>query len=80
MGAELSPSVPEEVRISSIREPKYDLRMDRGNVAELAISINRHGLLQPILVRPTEDRFELVAGSRRLAARACSAGGRYPVR
>jgi ParB family chromosome partitioning protein len=68
MGAELSPSVPEEVRISSIQEPKYDLRMDRGNIAELAISIDRHGLLQPILVRPTDNKFELVAGSRRLAA------------
>ncbi|MDA4123529.1 MAG: ParB/RepB/Spo0J family partition protein [Thaumarchaeota archaeon] len=68
MGAELSPSVSEEVKISSIQEPKFDLRIDRGNIAELAVSIDRHGLLHPILVRPVNDRFELVAGSRRLAA------------
>jgi ParB family transcriptional regulator, chromosome partitioning protein len=65
---ELSPSVSEEVRISSIREPKFDLRTDRGEVAELAMSIRRHGLFHPIIVRPAEDRFELIAGSRRLAA------------
>jgi ParB family transcriptional regulator, chromosome partitioning protein len=68
MGAELSPSVSEEVKISSIQEPKFDLRMDRGNVSELAVSISRHGLLQPILVRPVNGGFELVAGSRRMAA------------
>jgi ParB family chromosome partitioning protein len=65
---ELYPSVLEDVRISSIREPKFDLRADRGEVGELAASISRHGLFHPIIVRPSEDRFELIAGSRRLAA------------
>ena len=69
MVPELSPSVSEEVKISSIREPKFDLRIDRGDVSELATSIDRHGLLHPIVVRPTnEGKFELIAGSRRLAA------------
>jgi ParB family transcriptional regulator, chromosome partitioning protein len=68
MAAELSASVAEEVKISSIHEPKFDLRADRGDVRELAISIDQHGLLHPILVRPDEDKFELIAGSRRLAA------------
>jgi len=68
MDVELSPSVSEEVKISSIREPRFDLRLDRGNVGELATSISRHGLLHPIIVRPAEGGFELIAGSRRLAA------------
>lgn len=68
MDAELSPGVSEEVRISSIRDPKFDLRIDRGDVTELAASISRHGLLHPIVVRPVNDKFELIAGSRRLAA------------
>jgi len=68
LDVELSPSVSEEVKISSIQEPKFDLRIDRGNISELATSINRHGLLHPIVVRPSEGKFELIAGSRRLAA------------
>ncbi|MDA4134220.1 MAG: ParB/RepB/Spo0J family partition protein [Thaumarchaeota archaeon] len=68
MDVELSPSVAEEVKISSIQEPKFDLRIDRGNISELATSINHHGLLHPIVVRPSEGKFELIAGSRRLAA------------
>ena len=44
-------------------------------LAELAASIERHGLLQPIVVRrhPIADAgtpYELIAGSRRLAAHA----------
>lgn len=34
----------------------------------LADSISRHGVLQPLLVRKTGDRFELIAGERRLRA------------
>ncbi len=68
MDVELSPSVAEEVKISSIQEPKFDLRIDRGNISELATYINHHGLLHPIVVRPSEGKFELIAGSRRLAA------------
>ena len=68
MDVELSPSVSEEVKISSIRGPRFDLRLDRGNIPELATSISRHGLLHPIIVRPAEGGFELIAGSRRLAA------------
>lgn len=43
-------------------------------LAELAFSISEIGLLQPVVVRPTDDgRFELVAGERRL--RACRVAG-----
>jgi ParB family chromosome partitioning protein len=37
-------------------------------LAELAVSIERHGLLQPIVVQEWEDRYLLVAGQRRLLA------------
>lgn len=48
-----------EHEISSTRE--YPLR-------ELAASIHQHGLLCPIIVRPIEDGFEIVAGNRRFDA------------
>lgn len=37
-------------------------------IVELANSINENGLIQPIIVRRTEDGYELVAGERRLRA------------
>jgi len=40
---------------------------DRG-VGELAVSIRRHGLLHPIVVRPLGQVFEVVAGHRRFEA------------
>ncbi len=41
---------------------------DREKLAELANSIQEHGVLQPILVTPVGDRFEVIAGNRRLQA------------
>ncbi|MEJ2666553.1 MAG: ParB/RepB/Spo0J family partition protein [Deinococcales bacterium] len=43
-------------------------RMDDATIAELASSIADKGMLQPILVRPREDGFEIVAGERRFLA------------
>src|SRR5436190_19355066 len=37
-------------------------------LAELAASIAERGVLQPILVRPVDDGYELVAGERRWRA------------
>ena len=42
---------------------------DPVEVATLAESIRQHGMLQPIIVRMVEDRYQLIAGERRL--RAC---------
>src|SRR5207245_787162 len=61
-------SVSEEIKISSIRPPKYAIRQHDEKHLELVGSILRQGLLQPIIVRLKDDQFELVAGSRRLAA------------
>ncbi len=41
---------------------------DESKIEELSDSILRHGLLQPIVVVPREDRYILVAGERRLRA------------
>jgi ParB family chromosome partitioning protein len=38
------------------------------DLAELADSIREHGLVQPIVVRARGDRYQLIAGQRRLAA------------
>jgi ParB/RepB/Spo0J family partition protein len=41
---------------------------DEASLAELAEDIGRRGVLQPVLVRPIEDRFEIVFGERRWRA------------
>ena len=42
---------------------------DAGEVSTLADSIRQHGVLQPVIVRVVGDRYQLIAGERRL--RAC---------
>jgi ParB family chromosome partitioning protein len=52
-------------------QPRVDFNPE--SLRELASSIREKGLLEPIIVRPDGDRFELVAGERRW--RACSIAG-----
>jgi ParB family transcriptional regulator, chromosome partitioning protein len=41
---------------------------DRDALAELVASIEKHGVVQPIVVRPIDSGFEIVAGERRWRA------------
>lgn len=40
-------------------------QFDAAEIAALADSLRQHGMLQPILVRPHGDRYQLIAGERR---------------
>ena len=60
--------IMDDIEIKRIRHPKNQLRAEEYNVTELASSIREKGLLQPIIVRPKEDHFEIVAGNRRCEA------------
>ena len=59
------------LRISEIepnrKQPRQDF--DEAAIAELADCIRQHGLIQPIVVRPMEEGYQIVAGERRW--RAC---------
>ncbi len=44
------------------------IQLDPQALAELADSIRQHGIVQPIVVRPHGQQYELVAGQRRLEA------------
>ena len=41
---------------------------DEDKLKELAVSIQSEGLIEPIIVRPKSDGYELIAGERRLRA------------
>ena len=59
------------IAIDKIDPNKYQPRkvFDESKLYELAQSIKEHGILQPLTVRRTDkDRFELIAGERRLRA------------
>jgi ParB family transcriptional regulator, chromosome partitioning protein len=48
------------------RNPRRDFRDEE--LAELTDSVKRHGIVQPIAVRPVGDRYEIIAGERRWRA------------
>lgn len=52
-----------------IDNPGRDSRMGHevSELDDLYVSIRESGILQPILVRPRGDRYEVIAGNRRLA-------------
>jgi ParB family transcriptional regulator, chromosome partitioning protein len=57
-----------EISINKIRHSTFQLRTSLEGLEELASSIKQYGLLQPIVIRPMQGEYEVVAGNRRLAA------------
>lgn len=67
---EISSSSTVKLRINEI-EPNRDQprkTFDDKALSELADSIAQHGVIQPLLVRPIQDGYQLVAGERRWRA------------
>jgi ParB family transcriptional regulator, chromosome partitioning protein len=59
----------ETIDISNIKLPSYRFRtVDENDVERMSNSIKLHGLLQPVVVRPKDDCFEIVAGCTRFLA------------
>ncbi|HET6884188.1 MAG TPA: ParB/RepB/Spo0J family partition protein, partial [Pirellulales bacterium] len=65
-------SAPATPRISvyDIEANPYQPRreFDEAEIDQLSSSLQQHGLLQPILVRRVAERYQLIAGERRLRA------------
>ncbi|MGI9565996.1 MAG: ParB/RepB/Spo0J family partition protein [Nitrosopumilus sp.] len=65
-------SLVEPIEIRMIRTSKFPVRYklptNSPELANLKSSIREHGLLQPIILRPLEHGFEIVAGHRRFTA------------
>ena len=68
-----------EIGVQQIIEPVSPMRSDFDNekISELAESIKKQGLINPITVRPVGDKFEIVAGHRRF--KACVVAGIYTI-
>lgn len=70
MSREGDAMVPQMIAVDQIRPSHQQVRtrFDAEPLGELAESIRRHGVLQPILVRRLTDGYELIAGERRWRA------------
>ncbi len=64
-----------QVNIDDIIPNRFQPRLnfDEKALNELAASIKEHGIIQPLVLRKTGDKYEIIAGERRYKA-ACLAG------
>ena len=71
----------EEIPTSAVRSNVHQPRRNfpETGIRELAASIREVGILQPLVVRATEEGFELIAGERRLRAAREAGLERVPV-
>jgi len=67
-GSEMLPGFLDELWTHDIHPNVNPLRDELGPLDSLILSIKEKGLLQPIVVRPVESAFEVIAGNRRLEA------------
>jgi ParB family chromosome partitioning protein len=58
------------VKVEAVRPGRFQPRrkMDKNKIAQLAESVRRDGIINPLLVRSVDGGLELVAGERRLEA------------
>jgi len=75
------PTIVREIEIKKIHpsklNPRTEVNLERLN--ELAASIREVGLLQPIIVRPMDNEYEVVLGERRYRASQQAGIERIPV-
>lgn len=57
-------NIPMQKVVTNNQQPRKDF----GDLDEMADSIKEKGILEPILVRPKEGQFEIIAGERRYKA------------
>ena len=67
VGENVVTSLPIEKLRASIYQPRKSF--DEESLQELADSIKEHGLLEPLIVKKTDDLYEIICGERRY--RAC---------
>ncbi len=72
---------PPRVRIDLIDsnpdQPRQDF--DKDEIQKLSESISAHGLLQPVVVRRVNDRYQIIAGERRMRAAVQAGWSEVPV-
>src|SRR4051812_25141314 len=75
------PGTANRLNLNQIQHNPYQprKRFDDSELQQLTDSIRVHGVLQPLVVRPTGDSFQLIAGERRLRAAQAAGLNEVPV-
>jgi len=60
--------ITQRVPVELIDDSPFQVRIEYRHIPELAADIKKRGLLQPILLRPKGERYEVVHGHRRIRA------------
>jgi ParB family chromosome partitioning protein len=78
----LATAAQAQVTVDRIEHNPFQPRkaFDDDELVALSDSIRTHGILQPLVVRPVGDRFQLIAGERRLRAAKVAGMNEVPVR
>jgi len=56
------------ISVDKIDPSAHQARTELGDIEELMASIKEKGILQPVIVRKKDDRYEIIAGERRCIA------------
>ena len=77
----LKSKTPDRIDIMSIDRNPYQPRLDfdPAELDKLSASISAHGLLQPVVVRPHGERYQIIAGERRYRAAIRAGWNEVPV-
>ena len=66
MRGQKTQGIPIDLIDRNPQQPRFDFDQEELNM--LVSSIEQHGIVTPITIRPTGDRYQLIAGERRLRA------------
>ncbi len=71
----------QEIPIEDIIPNRFQPRLtfNEDGIKELAESIKQHGIIQPLVVRPLGDKYEIIAGERRYKASTLAGLTKVPV-
>ncbi len=79
-------SIPEGSTVSTLSVYLIDTNFDQprktfdeAKLKELSVSIEQHGVVQPIIVKKTDDRYKIIAGERRFRAARMAGLNEVPV-
>jgi ParB family chromosome partitioning protein len=81
-GSTVEAGSPSTIVVDQIDPNPFQPRrqFDPAEIAALADSLRQHGMIQPVLVRAVHDRYQLIAGERRLRAAVEAQLHEVPVR
>ena len=61
-------NVIQNILLEDIVPNNYKEQYNMNEIEELATSIKIHGVLEPIIVRPKDNKYELIIGNKRYHA------------